>query len=129
MAHEEMQRERAEKAFPFMLMPTEFMSAAKDRIEEIAHVQNELVGKFNAVNRHWLERMQAEASLASEFASKFSAARSPSDAMTTCQEWTSRQFEMIAEDSKHFLDDTQDFIQTGAGLLTNGWRSKGGMSS
>ena len=40
-----------------------------------------------------------------------------------CQEWTSRRFEMIADDGKHLLADTQKFMETGARLVSNGWLS------
>ena len=69
-------------------------------------------------------RMQAEANLASEFASKLAAARSLPEAMFTCQDWGKRRIEMMAEDTKHLLDDTQTFIQIGAQLLTKTWQGK-----
>jgi hypothetical protein len=40
--------------------------------------------------------------------------------MTACQEWTSWWFEMMAEDGKHLLADTQQFMETGARLMSNG---------
>jgi hypothetical protein len=67
--------------------------------------------------------MQSEANLASEFASKLTTARSIPDAMTACQEWSSRRFEMMAEDGKHLFADTQKFIEAGARLVSNGWLS------
>jgi len=70
--------------------------------------------------------MQSQAELASEFASKLTAARSIPDAMTACQDWTSRRFEMMAEDGQHLLADTQKFMEAGAHLFANGWLSKGG---
>ena len=54
-----------------------------------------------------------------QLASKLTAARSIPDAMTACQEW-GRRFEMMAEDGKHLLSDTQKFMETGAHLLANG---------
>jgi len=49
--------------------------------------------------------------------------RSIPDAMTTCQEWTGRQIEMMAKDSKLLAADTQRFMETGARLLSSGWWS------
>jgi hypothetical protein len=43
--------------------------------------------------------------------------------MTTCQEWTGRQIEMMAEDSKLLTADTQRFMETGARLLSSSWWS------
>jgi hypothetical protein len=61
--------------------------------------------------------------LASEFAAKLTRARSIPEAMTACQEWTGRRFEMMAEDGKHAIADTQKFMKTGSRLLSNGWPS------
>ena len=45
--------------------------------------------------------------------------------MTACQEWSSRRFEMMAEDGKHVFGDAQKFMETGARLLSSGWWSNG----
>lgn len=96
----------------------------KRRIEDFVNAQTDLLEKLQASNRQWFDRMQSEANLASEFASKLTAARSIPDAMTACQEWANRRFEMMAEDREHMLSDCQKFTETGAHLLWNGWQSK-----
>ena len=105
------------------LMPAEFAAMGKKRLEELTKAQTELLNKVEETNRKWFERMQSEANLASEFTSKLTAARSIPDAMLACQEWTSRRFEMIADDGKHLLAGTQKFMETGARLVSNGWLS------
>jgi hypothetical protein len=101
----------------------EISTMGKQCIEELVNVQTELLERLQETNRHWLERVQSEAALASKYATKLTATRSVSEAMTTCQEWTSRQIEMIAEDSKLLVADTQRFMETGARLLWNDWWS------
>ena len=123
MAQKESQSERTEKSSLPNLVPAEFAAMGKKRMEEFADAQTELLDKLQEANRQWIGRMQSEANLASEFASKLTAARSIPEAMTACQEWTSRRFEMMAEDGKHLLADTQKFMETGARLLSNGWMS------
>lgn len=105
-------------------MPIDFAEAAKKRFEELTDVQSELFSRFQDTNKQWLDRVQAEAALSSEFVSKLSSARSIPDAVTVCQEWSTRRFEMMAEDAKHVLDDTQKFMQTGAHILASGFASK-----
>ena len=118
--------ERMEKFPPFNLTPAEFTATAMQRFEEFAKAQTEQFDNFQETNRQWLDRVQAEANLASEFVSKLTAARSIPDAMTAYQEWGSRRLEMMAEDTKHIMDNTQKFMQTSsARLLANGWQSKG----
>jgi hypothetical protein len=90
----------------------------------LTNVQNELFERYQEANKRWLDRAQAEASAASEFVSKLSSARSIPDAMTAYQDWGTRRFEMMADDAKHALDDTQKFWQSGTHMLTNGFASK-----
>ncbi|MGD0023515.1 MAG: phasin family protein [Xanthobacteraceae bacterium] len=123
MAQKESHSERTEKSPLPNLVPAEFAAIGKKRIEDFANAQTELLDKLQETNRQWFERVQSEANLVSEFASKLTAARSIPDAMTACQEWTSRRFEMMAEDGKHLFADTQKFMETGARLLSNGWLS------
>jgi hypothetical protein len=121
--------ERTETITPFNLASADFAVTAMRRFEEFAKTQTEQFEKFRETNRQWLDRMQAEANLASEFASKLTAARSIPDAMTAYQEWASRRFEMVTEDTKHIFDDVQKFMHTSAQLLANGRQSKGPSTS
>jgi hypothetical protein len=57
-------------------------------------------------------------------ASVVSSARSIPDAMAACQDWGARRFEMMAEEAKHVLNDTQKFMQMGAHILASGFGSK-----
>jgi len=112
--------------FPvFNLASEDFAATIKKGMDEFAKVQGELVDKFQESNRQWLDRIQAEATMTSELASKLTAARPIPDAMTAYHEWGSRRFEMMAEDTRHLVDDAQRFMQTGAHLLTNPWQSEG----
>jgi len=117
-------RERREKLSPFNLAPADFTATAKP-FEEFAKAQTEQLDNFRETNRQWLDRVQAEANLASEFVSKLTAVHSIPDAMTAYQEWGNRRLELLAEDTKHLMENTQKFIQTNARLLANGWQSKG----
>ena len=122
MPQQESYIDRAGKLPPYLLFP-EFATMGKQCMGELVDVQRELFETLQETNWRWLERVQSEAALASKLATKLTATRSVSEAMTTCEEWTSRQIEMIAEDSKLLVADTQKLIATGARLLWNGWRS------
>ena len=87
---------------------------------ELAAVQRTFLDELQESNKRWLDRMQHETAVASEFASKFAAARSIPGAMAMYQEWTIRWFEMMAEDGRHLLADTQRFMETGTRLFSNG---------
>ena len=126
MAQKESHAERTEKSSLPNLMPTEFAKLGKKRIEEFVNTQKELVEKLQEMNRQWFDRAQVEANLASELASKLTAARSIPDAMAAYQEWASRRFEIMAEDGKHLLADIQKFMEAATHLLPNGSLIKGG---
>lgn len=125
MAQQGNKSEMSAKASLLSQLPAAFADATEKRFKELANAQSELFERVQEMNREWLVRMQAETNLASEFASKLSSARSIPDAMTAWQEWGARRFEMMAEDTKYVLDDTQKFMQTGAHMLANGFASKG----
>jgi hypothetical protein len=103
---------------PPNLLSSEFATMGKKSIEELLNAQTELLKNLQETNRHWLEIVQSEAALASKFATKLTTTRSIPDAMTTCQEWSNRQIEMMAEDCKLLVADTQRFMETGARFLS-----------
>lgn len=111
-------------------IPIEFTEAAKKNFEEFANVQTELLDQFQEAQKQWLDRMQVEANLASEFVAKLSSARSIPDAMTACQEWGARRFEMASKDAQQALDNAQKFLKAGTHLYANGAAAKSlGLSS
>jgi hypothetical protein len=127
MSQKEPHAERTEKFSLSNQMPIEFAEMGKKRIEEFVNMQAQLLDEIQDTNRQWFDRVQLEAKLAAEFASKLTAARSIPETMAACQEWTSRRFEMMAEDGKHLLADTQKFMEVGTRLLSNGSVINGGI--
>lgn len=103
-----------------LLVFPEMAEMGKKRIENFVDAQRELLNQVQETNRQWFDRMQSEAKIASDCANKVMAARSIPDAMTACQEWTNRQLEMTAEDTKRFFADGQKFIEVSTRLLSNG---------
>ncbi|MBV8511154.1 MAG: hypothetical protein JO289_13425, partial [Xanthobacteraceae bacterium] len=63
--------------------------------------------------------------LASELAAKPTTARSISDVMAAYQECGTRHLEMIGGETKHFLDDAQKLMQSGAQAALTNWLSNG----
>jgi len=121
MAQRETQVDKAKES-PSNLIPTEFAAMGKKRLEEFVAIQTEQLTKLQEVNRHWIDRMQSEATLASEFAAKLTVARSMPEVATVYQDWATRHMEMAAEDTKRIFDDGQKLAETGARLLSSGWQ-------
>jgi hypothetical protein len=107
------------------LIPPQFAAMGKKRLEDFVAMQAEQMEKLQEMNRSWLERMQSEATLASEFAAKLTAARSVPEVAAAYQEWATRHMEMAAEDGKRIFADAQKLAETGARLLSGGWQPNG----
>ena len=75
-----------EKAFPFSFDTSEFAALGKKRMEAFVNAQTELLDEIQEANRHWMDRFQSEANLASEYASKLSGARTIPDAMAVSRD-------------------------------------------
>jgi hypothetical protein len=113
-----------DKAFPLGFDTGELAALGKKRIEEFVRAQTEFLDEIQEANRHWLDRIQSEANLASEYASKLSSARSMPDAMAASRDWASRYFAMLAEDGQHLADDTRKFMETGARMFSSGFSAE-----
>jgi hypothetical protein len=125
MAQKEGFAERIERAAPNLLVFPEMAEMGKKRMESFVDAQRELFNQLQESNRKWLDRMQSEAKVASDFANKVMGARSIPDAMSAYQEWANRQLEMTAEDAKRFFADGQRFIEASTRLLSSNGRGGG----
>jgi hypothetical protein len=90
------------------------------RFETLMEVHKKLLDAFEQVQRERLARTMEETRLASEFAAKVTSARSIPDIMAIYQQWITKCEEMIAEDGRKFLDDSQKVANAALSLLSNG---------
>lgn len=107
MAQEEFESEQMEESSPSDLNPTEITALGAERSEEFVDVQTEFSNSLREKSQRWLNRVQSEANLTSEFLSKLTAAR----------------LEMMAEDGRDLLADTQKLMERNARGMFNGWLS------
>jgi len=116
---------RAEK--PSSLNPAPAMAAAmgKKRFEELAKIQSDVLEEIREANQNWLDGMQSEATLASEFSSELTASHSIVDTTAAYQEWAKRRMELFAEDGQRLMTNSQKFMEQAAQFLSNGWLSNG----
>ena len=114
------EKARTENPFPVSFDTSDFAALGKKRMQAFVSAQTELLDEIQEANRRWMDRFQSEAHLASEFASKLSGARTIPDVMTVSRDWATRYFQMLAEDGKHFADDTRKLMETGARMFANG---------
>ena len=116
---------RAEKLSSLNGVPPVIAAIANKRFEELAEVQSELLEEIREANQNWLDRIQSEAALASEFTSKLTASHSIADKTTACQEWAKRRIELFTEDGQRVMTNSQKFMEKAAQFLSNGWLSNG----
>lgn len=120
MAQKDPHIEKSATSSPLSLAPMELAEMGKKRVEATIAMQTELLDKLQEMNRESLARSHSEVDLASELASKLTAARSFPEAATACQAWASNRMNMFAEDDRRFAADSQKFVETGARLFSKG---------
>jgi hypothetical protein len=114
----------SKKSTPSNLRPAELAKFGGKQAGTPMEMQKELPALVEQANRHWLARLEKERALASELASKLSAAKSLPDAAKEYQEWMIQRMGMMAEDSQKFYADSQKFMNSAVGLITKGaWPS------
>jgi hypothetical protein len=116
---------RAEKLPSLNPAPPAIAAMATKRLEELAEVQSDLLEEIREANQNWLDRIQLEATLTSEFSSKLTASHSIADTTAACQEWAKRRMELFTEDGERLMNNSQKFMEKAVQLLSNGWISNG----
>jgi hypothetical protein len=85
----------------------------RKRLEDFTEARDEIWDCLRDANRVWVERMQQEANLTAELASKLTASRSLTDTATALQDWTSKHIEMTTEDTRRLFTDAQQMFNAG----------------
>jgi len=116
---------QTENPFASNWMMPDLATFGRKSVEQFTKVQTELLEKFQATNKHWLDRFQVEADLWSEFRDKLSAARTTEEVAAACQKLATRHVEMAQEDARHMVADGQAMFETATRLLSNGHAAPG----
>jgi hypothetical protein len=90
-------------------------------LEALIQFQSQMFQEGQIINRHFIDRMQSEASLMTEFASRLAAARPVPDTITVCQDWAGRRMTLASEDTQYLVAEGQKVVEAGARLLSNSW--------
>jgi hypothetical protein len=101
-------------------MQRAFADTARPQVNTAINVQREFFETLGELNRAWFSRLQSHAILPCELAGKLAATRSMPDAARACQEFMSRQMEMLAEDGRRMVSDSERIVKLGARLMSNG---------
>jgi len=95
----------------------------QNQADALIAMQRELCSLVEEANRSWLARAELERDLASEFATKLSAAKTPADASRIYQEWMSRRMQTLADDGQKLFADSQKFMSAATQFLSTGGKS------
>jgi hypothetical protein len=91
----------------------EVAAEGRRRLEDFSEARTEIWDCLQDANRVLMERMQQEAALTAELASKLTASRSISETTTVLQDWTSKHIEMTTEDTRRLFSDAQQIFTAG----------------
>jgi len=108
------QEERRSESAQSRAATAEVAAEGQRRLEDFTEARNEIWDRLQDANRVWMERMQQEAAMTAELASKLTASRSLSETTTVLQDWTSKHIEMTTEDTRRLFSDAQQMFNAGA---------------
>ncbi|QGM92780.1 hypothetical protein F7D13_01360 [Methylocystis rosea] len=89
------------------------------RLEDFSEARTEIWDCLQDANRVLMERMQQEAALTAELASKLTASRSFTETATVLQNWTSKHIEMTTEDTRRLFSDAQQMLSASTRFWSN----------
>jgi len=82
-------------------------------------MQKQIYDVFEDIGRQWLERTTAKTQLAYQLPSKLTQAGSIPAAFTAYQEWLSEWVNVLGEDNRRLINDSQRLADTGMRCLTD----------
>jgi hypothetical protein len=97
----------------------------KRQFETFTKAQAQMFDALQDWNRDCLAIARAETLLASNAASKLMAARSIPELATAYQQWLTEQTDMLGENNKHFIADSQKLMEASWPFLSHDWSRKG----
>ncbi|MBG0797187.1 hypothetical protein IYX23_05730 [Methylocystis sp. L43] len=97
----------------------EVAAEGRRRLEDFSEARTEIWDCLQDANRVLMERMQQEAALTAELASKLTASRSFSETASVLQNWTSKHIEMTTEDTRRLFSDAQQMLNASTRFWSN----------
>lgn len=102
------------------VIPAEIVEMGKQRVEALMEMQQELFEVFQEINQAWFDRARSAATINSELIAKLSTARTMPETADAYQQCVGKRMEMLVEDGRRLLADSQKIVSVGSKFLTNG---------
>ena len=104
------------------LTAAEMAKAGQKQADAFVNSQGDMLKLFEQAQKDWMARVELERTLASELASKLTAAKSLPDIAQAYQEWMASRIKAMTEDSQKFFADSQKFMGSATRMFPSGWR-------
>ena len=102
------------------ILPAEIVEMGKQRVEALLEMQQELFDVFQEINQAWFDRARSAATINSELIAKLTTARTMPETADAYQQCVGKRMEMLVEDGRRLLADSQKIVNLGSRFLTNG---------
>ena len=99
----------------------DFAKFGEAQAEATLALQKELIDTYEQISRAWLARVKSEADLWSELATKMSSVRSVPDVLGAYQQCVAERMQLVAEDGRRLVDDSQKIMSTLTRAMSHGW--------
>lgn len=97
-----------------------FFAVGQGLPEAASVLQKELLESYQRISRSWLDRMQSEMTLWTDFSRGLSATSSPSEALEAYTKCVAQRMQMAAEDGQRLFSESQEIMQKIGRALSNG---------
>ena len=102
------------------MIPAEFAEIGKKGVETLMEIQQELFDVFQEINQAWFDRVRSAATLNSELITKLTSARTMPETADAYQQCVGKRMEMLVEDGRRLIADSQKIVNVGSKFLTSG---------
>lgn len=100
--------------------PADVINWGQHQREAALNLQKVILESCEQASGAWIDRMQSEISLWSDFATKLSSTKSIPEAFETCTKCASQRMQMAADDGRKLVEDAQQMTQKVVQSLGNG---------
>ena len=99
----------------------DFSKFGEAQAEATLAMQKELIDTYEEISRAWLARLKSEADLWSELVTKMSSVRTLPDALGAYQQCVAQRMQLVADDGRRLVEDSQKIMSTITRAMPNGW--------
>jgi hypothetical protein len=93
---------------------TELVDLGLRQMEAFVEAQSALASRIQDASSGWMKRLETEAALGADLATKLTNARTIPEAASAWQDWTNRRVALVGEDTKRAMNDVRSLFAAAA---------------